>query len=131
MSQSIVQVTAGLVQYNARILIGQRAANRRFAGKWEFPGGKIDPGETPQQSLQRELSEELGLETRIGDLFSDTLYVHEAGKIRQYTFWVELTAPPVAVQFEEHQAIAWIKLEELSQYEFAGADLSVIELLKK
>ncbi len=130
MHQPIILVTAALVRRNNQILIAQRPATGRFANKWELPGGKIDPGETPQQCLQRELREELGLETNIGDLYSDTLYSHESGQIRQFTFWVELTDTSDNIQIYEHQAIAWVTLEELSQYEFAGADLAVVEQLK-
>jgi 8-oxo-dGTP diphosphatase len=130
MHQPIILVTAALVRRNNQILIAQRPVTGRFANKWELPGGKIDPGETPQQCLQRELREELGLETNIGDLYSDTLYSHESGQIRQFTFWVELTDTPDNIQTYEHQAIAWVTPKEMSQYEFAGADLAVVEQLK-
>ena len=131
MFPSIIEVTAALVQHNNRILIAQRPAVHRFANKWEFPGGKIDPGETPEQGLQRELREELGIETRIGALFSETLYTHEQGQIRQFTFWVEMIGNPDTICVEEHQAIAWVTPSEIQQYEFAGADLAVVKLLQE
>jgi len=129
MSQELVNVTAALVRLNSRILIAQRANIGRFASKWELPGGKIDPGESPQECLRRELKEELGLETRILSMFSDTIYSHDSGQIRQFTFWAELTGSIDDMQLTEHQAIAWVTTEEMSSFEFAGADIAVVKLL--
>lgn len=129
MVDKILRVTAALVVHNQKILIAQRNSVGRFANKWEFPGGKIDQGETPQQCLQRELQEELGLTTTIGDLFSETLYCHELGEICQYTYWVTTTMPPTDLRLSEHQAIAWVFPAEIANYEFAGADLAVAKLV--
>ena len=127
--QKELRVTASLSRYQGRILIAQRQNFGRFANKWEFPGGKIDPGETPPQALRRELEEELGIRVEIGGLYSETLYRYEYGQIRQYTYWVELAALPDGLQLYEHQAIAWVTPAELPQYEFAGADCAVLERL--
>ena len=129
MDQKELRVTASLIRYQGRILIAQRQNCGRFANKWEFPGGKIDPGEMPPQALRRELEEELGIRVEIGGLYSETLYRYEFGRIRQYTYWVELSALPDGLQLHEHQAIAWVTPDELSQYEFAGADCAVLERL--
>ena len=127
MTENPLLVTAALLKHNHKVLIAQRKNVGRFANKWEFPGGKIDPGETPQECLRRELQEELGLETAVGALFSDTLYTHEQGQIRQFTYWVEFVNPPVNIDLCEHQAIAWITPTEIAAYEFAGADMAVAE----
>ena len=129
MEQKELRVTASLIRYQGRILIAQRQNFGRFANKWEFPGGKIDPGETPPQALRRELEEELGIRVEIGGLYSETLYRYEFGRIRQYTYWVELSVLPDGLQLYEHQAIAWVTPSELPQYEFAGADCAVLEKL--
>ena len=131
MSQKTLMVTAALIKRNNKILIAQRRNAGRFANKWEFPGGKIDPGETPQEALHRELQEELGLNVSIGTLFSDTLYPYEHGQIRQFTYWVEFTGTPDDIHLLEHQSIAWVTPDEISQYDFAGADIAVFEKLRK
>ena len=127
MLQKPLMVTAALLRRSGRILIAQRASTGRFANKWELPGGKVDPGETPEQALERELQEELGIVARIGALFSDTVYQHESGQIRQFTYWVDLAGSPADIHLTEHQAIAWVTPQEISGYEFAGADLAVVE----
>lgn len=129
MSQKELWVTAALIRHEGRMLIAQRQNSGRFANKWEFPGGKVDPGETPPQALRRELEEELGLRAEIGPLYSETVYIHEQGQIRQFTFWVDLPARPEPIQLTEHQAAVWITAAELPDYEFAGADCAVVERL--
>jgi 8-oxo-dGTP diphosphatase len=131
MSDNPLRVTAALLVHNQKILIAQRNNTGRFANKWEFPGGKIDPGETPQECLQRELQEELGLTATIGDLFSETLYCYDQGKIRQYTYWASAVTPATDLRLSEHQAIAWVLPQEMVNYEFAGADLAVANLLQE
>lgn len=129
MSQKELWVTAALIRHEGRMLIAQRQNSGRFANKWEFPGGKVDPDETPPQALRRELEEELGLRAEIGPLYSETVYIHEQGQIRQFTFWVDLPARPEPIQLTEHQAAVWITAAELPDYEFAGADCAVVERL--
>ena len=129
MADKELRVTAALLVHNQKILIAQRNNTGRFANKWEFPGGKIDPGETPQEGLQRELQEELGLTATVGDLFSETLYCFDQGKIRQYTYWASPVSPPADLCLSEHQAIAWVLPQEIAHYEFAGADLAVAKLI--
>ena len=129
MSQKELWVTAALIRHEGRMLIAQRQNSGRFANKWEFPGGKVDPDETPPQALRRELEEELGLRAEIGPLYSETVYIHEQGQIRQFTYWVDLPARPEPIQLTEHQAAVWITAAELPDYEFAGADCAVVERL--
>ena len=131
MSQATLKVTAALLKHNNKILIAQRTNAGRFANKWEFPGGKIDPGETPQEALMRELQEELGIKTTIGPLYSDTIYPYEYGEIRQFTYWVEWSNLPADILLYEHQAIAWVTPAEMAQYDFAGADYAVVKKLQK
>ena len=129
LSQTELRVTAALIRRNGKILIAQRLNNGRFANKWEFPGGKIDPGETPEEALLRELQEELGIEAKITALYSETIHPYEYGQIRQFTFWVEFAGTPDDICLREHQSMAWVTPEEMSGYDFAGADLAVLKKL--
>ena len=67
----MIRVVAAIIEQEGRVLICQRPAGKAFVGKWEFPGGKMRPSETPRQALERELREELGVSARIGGSFPD------------------------------------------------------------
>ncbi|OWY24635.1 (deoxy)nucleoside triphosphate pyrophosphohydrolase [Sphingobacteriales bacterium UPWRP_1] len=118
-----VLVTAAILWQNSRILLAQRPQHDRMAGLWEFPGGKIEAGETPQNCLQRELLEELGIETQIGNLFMETDYHYPHIYIRLLAFH----AIPVKGQLvlHNHAAIAWVLPHELLQYPLAPADVPI------
>ena len=69
------QVTAAIIIKDNKVLIAQRAPDDKLANKWEFPGGKIKPGETPQECLKREIREELDVDIEVLDFFSESIYV--------------------------------------------------------
>ena len=74
MSINVCKVTAAVIEKDGRILIAKRRIGDRHGGRWEFPGGKIDSGETPEECLKRELREELGIEAEIGELLCKTSF---------------------------------------------------------
>jgi 8-oxo-dGTP diphosphatase len=121
-----VKVTAAIIEKNGRILIGRRKTGR-FAGRWEFPGGKIEPGETPEVCLRRELREELGIEARIGALFLSTDHVYSHMSIELITYRAEVVSEDFCLR--DHTEIRWVAPEELDGYDFPGADEAVIEKL--
>lgn len=123
----VVFVVAGaLVDGVGRVLIAQRPAGKPMAGLWEFPGGKIEGGETPEGALVRELEEELGITVFTGCLLPLTFASHAYEQlhllmplylIRQWE------GVPIA---REHAAIAWVKPVELKNYPMPAADLPLI-----
>lgn len=122
-----VLVTAAILWQNGRILLAQRPENDRMAGLWEFPGGKIEAGETPEDCLKRELLEELGIETQIGSLFMETGYQYPHINIILLAFH----AMPVKGQMtlHSHAAITWALPHELMHYPLAPADVPIAEKL--
>ena len=78
----LISVTAAILVRDGKILIAQRKSSDHLAGKWEFPGGKIEYGETPEDCLKRELHEEFGIDTRIGVFLAESVYHYDRISIR-------------------------------------------------
>ena len=76
-------VTAAVIVQDEKVLITRRAVNEKHAGWWEFPGGKVEDGESPKACLKRELMEELGVEARIGGLLAESIYSYQTGQADQ------------------------------------------------
>ena len=124
----MLEVTAAVMREGPDVLIARRAPGRRMAGLWEFPGGKTEPGETPQAALARELREELDIETRIGPLLD--AYCHDYGPepIRILFFAVERVRGEIRLC--DHDEVAWVPASRLGNYEFAPADLRFVNRLR-
>jgi 8-oxo-dGTP diphosphatase len=120
-------VTAAVIAKDRRILIARRKKGWRFAGKWEFPGGKIEPGETPEECLRRELREELGIEAKIGEFFCSSTYPYSHATVQLLVYRAYHVAGEYTLH--DHQEIRWVLPTELAQYDFPEADKPVIEKL--
>jgi 8-oxo-dGTP diphosphatase len=123
------QVAAAIIEKDSRILIAMRKKGDTLGGKWEFPGGKIEPGETPEQCLKRELKEEFDIEAEIGRFFLST-------KFRYYLIPIELLVYKVRYisgdfKVNEHDAIKWVVPGELDNYEFVGPDRPIVKVIKE
>ena len=122
-----INVTAGIIFKDGRILIAKRPPGFHLAGLWEFPGGKQEPGESLQACLEREIKEELDIEISADRLFSTVCHEYEKKIVSLHVFECShLTGDPKAL---EGQEIRWIKPSELRQYEFPPPDQEVIGLL--
>jgi mutator protein MutT len=124
----MIRVVAGIIEQDGRVLICQRQAGGIFGGKWEFPGGKMRPSETPRQALERELREELGVAPKIGDLLQTVRYRYaEMSKAVQISFLsAAFENPPRNLAFDR---IVWARRAELPRYDFLAADRQVISRL--
>jgi 8-oxo-dGTP diphosphatase len=122
-----VRVTAGILEENGLVLIARRKPGRHMGGKWEFPGGKIEPGETPEQSLARELQEELDVSARIGELLCRASYEGEGVSLELLVYRVEGFEGSPALR--EHEEIRWVAPRELRHYDLADSDRRVVETL--
>jgi 8-oxo-dGTP diphosphatase len=122
----VLVVACALVDSDGRILIAQRPEGKKLAGLWEFPGGKVETGETPEATLVRELREELGIETKSACLAPLTFASHG------YEDWHLLMPLYVCRRWEgvaqgrEGQALKWVRARELRQYPMPPADLPLI-----
>ena len=99
------QVAAAIIEKDSRILIAKRRKGDTLGGKWEFPGGKIEPGETPEECLKRELKEEFDVETEIGALFMATTFIYYLVPIELLAYKVKHISGDFKIN--EHDEIAW------------------------
>jgi mutator protein MutT len=122
-----VDVVAAVIERNGRVLICQRKGGRH-ALKWEFPGGKVERGETPPQALARELREELAIEARVGDLIESHEVRYGNGPLIRLHFYrvTDFTGEPMNLQFER---IVWEPRAKLPRYDFLDGDLAFVRRL--
>ena len=99
-----------------------------FKGGWEFPGGKVEPGETPQEALKREIMEELNTEIHVGDLIDTIEYDYPTFHLSMDCFWAEVLEG--TLELKEAEAAKWLTKDELDSVEWLPADIILIEKLK-
>ena len=121
-------VTAAILRHDDRILLARRSDGSQ-AGRWEFPGGKVEPGETDEACLARELREELGIDTEIGALFAESIYTYEAGRIRLRAYEVRWLSG--ALRAVVHDRLEWVPAGELLRYDMLPADVPIAEKLQQ
>lgn len=120
-----IDVVAGILIDNGRILVGQRAAHVRHPGKWEFPGGKVEPGESLSEALRRELREELAIDTEIGREIWRTIVVVEQRPRLRLVFYA-VPAYTGVIRNEVFAAIAWVEPSALAALDLLDADRDFI-----
>lgn len=127
-TRSVVPVVCALLVRGEEVLLAKRAPGSRLGGLWEFPGGKVEPGETGEAALHRELEEELGCRVRIKTAMPVVRYAYDWVEIDLSPFVCELlpeSPPPRAM---EHSALAWVSWQDVLKYELAPADVPVLRL---
>jgi 8-oxo-dGTP diphosphatase len=128
--QLLIRVVAGLIQRRGALLICQRRRNGAFPLKWEFPGGKIEPGETAEESLRRELREELGIEAEIGAALYRTRHDYPGVYAVELLFY-HVRAYRGTPQNYAFEQVRWEALAHLPDFDFLAADAELIALLKQ
>ena len=113
---------------NSMIFATQRGYGD-FKDGWEFPGGKIEEGETPQEALRREIREELDTEIEVGDLIDTIEYDYPNFHLSMDCFWAEILSGDLVLK--EHEAARWLKKEQLGSVEWLPADITLIEKIRK
>ncbi|MCI7326099.1 MAG: (deoxy)nucleoside triphosphate pyrophosphohydrolase [Hornefia butyriciproducens] len=121
-----IEVVAAIIRRNDRILATQRGYGE-FKDGWEFPGGKTERGETPQQALVREIKEELKSEIRVGEKLCTVEYDYPKFHLTMHCFWCDLLdGEPVLL---EHEAARWLTTDELNSVDWLPADVQVVEAI--
>ncbi len=125
---AVVEVVAAVVERDGRYLITRRLEGTHLAGLWEFPGGKMLPGEKPEDALRRELQEELGVEAEVGELIETVEWTYPEKSVRLLFFRCALRGEPCP---QERQEMRWVEAAQLQEYQFPAADLRLIERLAR
>lgn len=123
-----IRVVAAVIRKDDRIFATQRGYGE-FKDGWEFPGGKIEPGETPQQALVREIREELETEIRVGDLIDTIEYDYPTFHLSMDCFWCEIVEG--SLELKEHEAAKWLDRESLYTVDWLPADVGLVEKIRK
>lgn len=125
----MIRVAAAVIEHEGRILIARRRPGVHLAGKWEFPGGKIEPGETPEECLVRELREEFTVETEIGPFLGSAVHEYPGRVIELLAYRTRYLSGEFILSC--HDEIRWITPDQCRDFDFAEADLFILEHLER
>lgn len=124
----IVRVVAAVICHGDKIFATQRGYGE-MKGGWEFPGGKIEAGETPQQALKREIKEELDTEIQVGELIDTIEFDYPSFHLSMDCFWCEVLRGDLVLK--EHEAAKWLDKESLDSVAWLPADVTLIDKVRK
>ncbi len=130
MKRDATEVVAALIWEDGRFLICQRPAHKARGLLWEFPGGKVEPGETKEQALIRECREELAITVEVQEVFMEVLHEYPDLSVHLTLFCAVIAAGGGRIRKLEHNDIRWIVPREIPQYEFCPADVEILERLQ-
>lgn len=120
------QVTAAVIIEDGKLLLARRAPGEKLAGLWELPGGKIEPGETPQECLRRELLEELSMAAEVGDVIASTIYHYAHGSFEMLALQARRTSD---FELSVHDRARWVSRTEIEELQLAPADVDLVAQL--
>ncbi|MCI5896388.1 MAG: 8-oxo-dGTP diphosphatase MutT [Candidatus Aphodousia sp.] len=123
-----IEVVAAIIRRDNQIFATQRGYGD-FKDGWEFPGGKVEPGETPQEALRREIKEELDVEVLVGDLLETVEYDYPNFHLTMHCFFCTMQAGEVVLK--EHEAAKWLTAQTLDSVKWLPADEGLIEKLRE
>ena len=127
-----VKVVAAVItacnENGEKIIFATQRGYGEFKDGWEFPGGKVEPGETPQAALKREIMEELETEIEVGDLIETIEYDYPTFHLSMDCFWAEIVKGDLVLR--EHEAAKWLTREQLESVDWLPADLGLVEKVR-
>ncbi|WP_257440829.1 (deoxy)nucleoside triphosphate pyrophosphohydrolase [Nocardioides daeguensis] len=123
-----IDVVGAVIVQDSLVLCAQRGPGGEAGGRWEFPGGKVEPGEDPRAALAREIHEELGCLVEVGDPVTTTRYVGSSVVIVLSTYWCRVVSGTPAPT--EHAAIRWLPAAQLGELDWAPADLPAVAMVE-
>ncbi len=127
MSIKVFKVTAAVIEKDGKILIAKRRIGDLHGGRWEFPGGKVEFGETPEECLKRELKEELDIEVDIGKFICSSPFTYMLVPMELLVYKASYLSG--SIKALDHDELKWVTPQELNSYDFVKADVNVVKRL--
>ena len=125
----MIVVTAAVIVKDRKVFAARRGKGKHLEGCWEFPGGKLEQGESPEECLRRELVEEFGIDAQVGNLVGESIYDYGNKVIRLMSYRV--THITGEFKLHDHDEIRWLSIENLMDVEWAPADIPLLENVRK
>lgn len=119
------EIAIAVVEFDGKFLIGERPEGTPLAGYWEFPGGKVEPGEAPRDAASRECREETGIEVTVGDEYPEVVHQYDHDRLRLHFF----QASPSEFSLPTNRRFMWVLREQLADYQFPDANTELLKLL--
>lgn len=123
----MVEVVAGIIYKGDKFLIAQRNLKKSQGGLWEFPGGKLEVGETAAEALKREIKEEFNADIEVDEFVGENVHHYPEKDIKLMFYKARLIGDKIEAL--EHEDFKWITKEDKDNFEFAGADIKVFDLI--
>ena len=124
---NLINVVCGIIKKDAKIFIARRAKHESMAGKWEFPGGKVENFETETQALKRELNEEFGMKVEVDEYLGSNIHTYHNFRIKLIAYKCEFIS--ASFELTDHDKFEWISKENLNNYDLTEADIPIIDLI--
>ncbi len=126
----MVEVVAGLIYRDKKVLIAKRSTgDPNVLGKWEFPGGKVEPGETDEEALEREFKEEFELEIKVNKFLINNIYEYPTKIVNLKFYYCDYIAGDF--KLHDHSEYKWVNIEYLTNYDLAPADILLAKYVKE
>jgi len=125
----VKHVSAAIIVNGDKILIAQRGPKYKLEFKWEFPGGGIEDGETPEECIVREIFEELNIKIRVDKFFDQSFYEYPHAQILLLAYIATWVSGEITLN-DEHIGYRWVTVEELADYDFSPADIPLVQKLR-
>jgi 8-oxo-dGTP diphosphatase len=128
MNKKIIEVVAAVIISNDKYFVAQRANKGELALKWEFPGGKIEQDETPENALIRELKEELNINIQVNDYITTVFHEYNSFYLKMHAYYAEIIDGSIFLN--EHLDFKWVNRSQILNLDLAAADIPIARLIK-
>ncbi len=126
---NIIRVTAAVMVHDGMLLIAKRKPTTRLPNLWELPGGKVEPNEAPEECLIREIKEEFDIHITVGEYLGSNIHTYDFGTIELMAYRADWEEGDLILK--DHEEIRWVFTHELDQFDFAPADISFVDKLRR